>query len=269
MPDVPTARLDLSVGATGRDEDSNGLVLSQVYLVNTADEARALTASGLPRQGDAFAIDQPGLVCVSRQAAFESGVDDPVTLTGGWTRVTCRFATSGRWGRGNVPSPTAATLKPYTEFQPSTTSVTVYQSWPPDAPGVVGPPKPPINNGRGVNIETGQLFLAVHEFKSGSYDIRDWLDTYYLTLRGTVNANTIVIAPLLGLGANIQFNPGELRYRTASLSVSGNVIEIVHQLEAAPDFLARWATEYPDGTVGPIDSAKVYPEVAWPNLGVL
>lgn len=217
--------------------------------INTRNAAAALKASGVPAIGTPFDAENPDLLFRGMKIEGLGGVDLG-DGTGGWCKATLEWATpSYAQDRPAVPG------QPWTEIQVNVSSIGVNFAvsgyW----------VDTPLNNGEGVQIETGQALAIVHTFhEEEGYEI-PITQLLGLCSPNKLNAEAITLPPILGSNTRLDFGPGQARYRTFALGARDGVIELQHHLVLAPDHLVRWGVKNKEGQrLGDAIPAPVYAE---------
>ena len=203
----------------------------------------------LPKVGEPYGGDVPGLEVVSRNARPIGGVFDTASQTGGHVWVRVRYATPQANGRLPAPQENLA----YTVFKGSTSSFNrVY-----DARKELGPDyafvAPPgestvfnntIKGGRGYAVSVGSQSLEVTKFiKAGA--LSEALVTRMIQLQHfqAVNKERCSPPPLYKSSVRYTFDPGQLRYVDFGIDFDRGLFRLTHTLAAAPDWWVRWCPE--------------------------
>lgn len=214
------------------EKTPEGLTGYQNYRVDTLDEAQALAAVGLPAAGSAWGTGLTNLKA-RRYVTYPEGIS--------WTRVEVIYESDEKGGF--KPSP-AVGVK-WTEIQGSADSVTVYTA----------PDGWRLNNGRGASKIVGRTNVEVHAYIADTaFNSTYW--NLLVSLMGKVNSNAQSLPRLGGGPASATMNAGELLYIGHQPKlVAPGIMEVVHSLQAAPDFKVRWLLE--DAGGNPIPGLQV------------
>lgn len=226
------------------------------YRVNTADAFRAITAEGVPKKGDAWgsgALSE--LRVVDRQSRYFCGRDivgDPPE-TGGTTVITVRYETPGIYGR----LPIAEVGGNYTKIEVDESVETRLFSVDPALTAKIG------TGGEGVPVGVGRIRAEVYTFWNPEDPIKphpDWSQMNSLARRHKLNDDAITLPPLLGRnGVVFEIPANQAQYVSYRAAMVDGVLEVVHVLNIAEDFLATWEVEDSRGRkLGVFRSALVY-----------
>ncbi len=253
-----TAELITATGKAPRlVRAARGYVGRKVFRVVGADSVEEVyTATGLPAMWSPFAPSGAGSSALlqNMEPEYIGGISPNRQY-----EVVCDFAEpSIGAARERAVANTA-----FTEVDLEKDTVVVYQPWRPST-GAPTSAKP-LANGQGVPREVSRLILRVTVWRSIDWYAENWAEL--LSYLDTVNANAIDVPAPYGVGGDIAFTAGQLRFRgMRSPEVVDGVLRFALEFVAAPDHLVRWAPENSAGvldwSVG-LEEAKVYPEATW------
>lgn len=241
------------------------------FWINCDDPMAAANAPGLPRVNDAWSPDYPTLLCRSIDVTHHAGGSDRTTGTGGVCIASCVYETAGLRGRIDPPELGKAS----TLVTRSTTQVQRYYDARLEAldPGFVGPPSPdlarPIGNGRGVAVDVGQQIYEVTWYPTEAQYAGLMRKLDELSTLKAVNSDEILLPPVLHTSVRYKLAPGQARYIEYRVEEArggvpeegrSGLLALVQSIQAAPDFLYRWASEDEFGNaVYPLNVNQVYP----------
>lgn len=211
------------------------------------DVASALKAQGVPARGSPFGIDFPDMVFRGMTVEGLGGKPNGDN-TGCWYKARLEWATKG-YGQSRPTAPGDS----WTELAVNVSSLNVNFAvsgyW----------QDTPLNNGEGVQIETGQAIAIVHVFQEEANFNIPITRLLGLCSPNKLNADNLNLPPILGSGTTLDFAPGQVRYRTFALAAKDGVLEIQHHLVLSPDHLARWGVKNKEGQrLGDAIPADVY-----------
>jgi len=259
---------DLEKFPTSSAKDANGRTMTRTALVTgTGDHLVALMATGIPRVGDQYGTT--GLFATTAEAVRIGGWDRQGNQTGGACKVTVKYASAGyvNWGY-QVTGPESN----YTELDYTQRSVQVMFGFNPGGPFTPGHEgdSGPINNGEGAAKEVASFSCKVHGFSLNPQSL-NMARMLTLGANGSRNANAMTL-PRMKTPYNLNLSPpsldfaiGQLRYMGPQstqwiLSATGTnyVYEVVHLLQAAPDWLTQWTKTNKDGVPIASSAAQIY-----------
>lgn len=221
----------------------NGWEGSREYMVNTHDEYQATIAGGVPAYGDPWDSTLKDLTAASFETRYIARKDDP-TGTGGLTVVRVDYLEEGV--NGHLPPPTLATK--FTILNTSSETQTIWNDL--DAPALPGsPPVPlawPINDGQGFAKKVGVVTARVYVYFPLN-QFPDMARLVRLARKKAVSTDSLVFPHILGTSVNFALSPGQVQYEGFSHQIANGFVEVVHELNLAPDFKLRWRYENADG----------------------
>jgi hypothetical protein len=156
-------------------------------------------------------------------------------------------------------TPTSGSLHPnipgdsYTELDVQTTSQQVNY-------GIGGDPweDKPVNNGDGVQVESGQANAVVHAYFAESTAILNIPRYLALTEPNTLNDSPLLLPKLLGTGIRLNMAVGQARYRTFSVDSQNSIVHVAHRFVLAPDHKFRWGIKNAEGQRTGLGVSDVY-----------
>lgn len=230
----------------------NGWVGAREYLVNTMDEYEAAQLCPL---GEPWSAALPTCVCINSETRYIAKKDD-ASGTGGLTVVHQDFEEPS--AGGNLPPPIVGTK--FTILSSQTETITIYNGL--DAlPDPGSPPNPlnwPIANGSGGPKQTGLITAKVYTYIP-LFSFPNLTRIIQLTRAKAVSSDALALPVVLGTTATLNFSPGQVQYQGFSHQNMSNAMEIVHELNLAPDFKYRWRSEDEDGNAsGPMRENIIY-----------
>lgn len=243
----------------------NGRTMTRTALVTgTGDHLVALFATGIPRYGDEFG--NSGMFCQTVKAIRIGGWDRNGDNSSGCCRVTCEYSTVPINWQYAATGPESN----YTEIDYTRRSLQVMWGWNPGGPFDGVPTSGPINNGEGASKEVAGFSLKIHAYTLQPQNI-DLARMLLIGANGSRNSNAMVLPPLkrpnrlLMNPPTLSFGVGQLRYMGPEstnwiLSATGTnyIYEVVHLLEAAPDWLTQWTKTNQDGVPISSNAAQIY-----------
>lgn len=227
---------------------AKGTTIERWGWVDTLDAAMALKAAGMPVRGDPYnAIEFPGVLFVGPEIESTGGVPRGDGV-GGVSKVKLVWQT-----------PSFGSLQPripgdsYTELQIQTSTQLVNY-------GISGDfwENTPINNGDGVQVESGEAIAVVHAFfreESAILNIPRYLS---LIKPNTLNDAPLLLPKLLGTSIRQNMDIGQARYRAFAISSQDGIIEVTHTFVLAPDHVYRWGIKEVTGQRAEIGWSDVY-----------
>ena len=235
------------------DSNQRGLALVRYFLVDgTRDTAEALTATGVPRVGDAYGGFAPGALCQTLSAEVFSALA---------VKVTASYADPERAVFDQNPPPVGPDSN-FTEIETGVTSNPVEFGW--DA--LLGPPDtgtvPTIGPLEGVSRQLGTLTARVTVYVDVA-DVQDCL-TLALSLAGVgaLNDDTLTFPPLKGTTIEWVLAAGQVMLlgvagpKKFTSGESDVWYELVYTLELRPDFTVQILNKDAEGA--PISSSLAH-----------
>jgi hypothetical protein len=228
------------------------------YLVRTHKEEEALQFA--PQENSPWSGSGrfKGLLLVDRSTEYWGGKDVTGTAptSGGATIVTCEYEELRPGGR-LVPTDG----QKYTELLTALETQTIFFEHRDE--GVVGPVLP-LANGEGYGRKVGTVGARVHVFYrvGTAVDMTRWVR---LSRSNPTNTAAVTLPELLGTRVSFTLGVGQVQYellqppQVVGGAGGAQLLEVVHQLALAPDFLFRWQREDRDGNGIAQISSRVYP----------
>jgi len=212
----------------------------RVYQVLTHDEDSAESAVGVPAIGDAWSPARPTLTVREIEARYLAGTDDTLTGTRGICHVKVTYGTG--WGAAASPVPEVANAA-YTRLLPIAGQVTVFYGIAEEElpGGQSGPPAVsmgnavPINGGTGTTRNVCGFSVEVIKYLPvAAFDLSLIRAIVSLSRDGAINANRIMLPPILGVGPVLTMEPGEALYVQAQeLEIVNGLVVLRHSMSLA------------------------------------
>lgn len=228
-----------------------GMEGGKVYRVDTAEESAALSAAGLPRLGDGYNLAYPALRAVDIRTRYERGGTDDA----GTTLVEVRYSSDFRAN----PIP-AKDGDAYTELE--TQEESVASLW--DRRNLDGTfksaPFKKFAGGATLSLLLGRTRARVSRFYSQSRaSSLSWSTLIALARDHAVSADAVTLPVLRNTTVSFTLAPGQVRYHGFAVQTQGDLIQLTHAIEMAPDFYDRIGQENADGTSGAYVTVNQYP----------
>lgn len=225
-----------------------GITIEKWGWVNTMDAADALKAAGMPLVGAPYdASTFPGVLFVGPEIESIGGV--PLgDGTGGVCKVKLVWQTPASGSlHPNIPGDS------YTELDVQTTSQQVNY-------GIAGDPweDKPVNNGDGVQVESGQANAVVHAYFDEATAVLNIPRYLAISEPNTLNNASLLLPKLLGTGIRLNMAVGQARYRTFSVDSQNGIVHVAHRFVLAPDHKFRWGIKNAEGQRTGTGIADVY-----------
>lgn len=226
-------------------DDARGVRFSRFGLIDAADQLKALTHPSVPKIGDKY---EDGSFIFVRSRRVVSTFGGRVGSTQGATfKLEIVYETPTWSGAGALRAAKPGDV--WTEVTSANETLTVYRDvgieFPPGAPR-----KPPINGGDGASVDVGSLEASVKVW----YDRGGFSNVSIARLiqmnQGGTNRDAVVLPNLIGSGINLNFGPGQVRYRCFAFLRDGDFYGVEHKLVLAQDHLLRTFIKDVDGMFG-------------------
>lgn len=218
------------------------------YRVYAATLEQAITADGLPKIGDPWlgVPEFAGCKVVSIDSPERLGGHSDGDSSGVWWRVRVSYATpeggsafrvgglGRKWTDLRIGQETAQVRFPI--FRDSEGGGQTFATF------------DPIANGQGTTITLGRIILAVTVYQPLNQPL-DLARIVSLVRPCKVNASRVQLPPFYDTTTpGPVFDPGQLLYLgPESVGVESGALKIVHIVQAAEDFMARWQPEDSNG----------------------
>jgi hypothetical protein len=235
---------------------STGMVGQRDYLIrHTRDVGKAAALPDAPRYGQPWSTDLPLLKVTRVRFVQIGGVDESLGGGGGNVWARAEYATPQAGGR----LPDVRPGDKYSVIVPSVSSLNRVYDARRELNGGVGsvfdefefvpPPDEtvvwdgPIKGGRGYQVPVGTTAFEIHTFPMRA--LTDVLLTRMIRLQRfqMVNNDRVTIPRVLGSEVDYAFEPGQLKYTSYRVGQDRGLYNVVHLVEASPDWFERWVRE--------------------------